>query len=41
MYSLTTSENEGSTYKAQKDLDRCAYILNEMMDNGAGILGIL
>lgn len=40
MYSLTTSENEGSVRKAQSDLDRCAYILNEMLDNGAGVLGV-
>lgn len=37
MYS--TSTNEGSVGRARNDLDRCAHILNEVIDNGAGILG--
>ena len=37
MYSSSTTE--GSIGKARKDLDRCAHILNEVLDNGSGILG--
>ena len=37
MYS--SSSTDGSIGKARKDLDRCAHILNEVLDNGSGILG--